>query len=78
MIELPCTCQYKKHVLSYDEKTEKYLQSIIKKQGYYKKVIRGPTGKAYKVPIAFIICHGIKEEELDMFECWPEENLTRQ
>lgn len=78
MIVLDCTCQYKQHVLSYDDDTEKYLNDLIEKNGQYKKVVYAPTGKAYKVPVAFILVHGIKASELDNygFEEWQETTIV--
>lgn len=72
MITLPCKCGYGKHILSYDEKTEAFLKDLIKKNGEYKKVISAETHKAYKVPVAYILVHGLKGNELNTlgFDLW--------
>lgn len=66
-----CACGNKKCKLSDSQRV------LIKYQGKnwpdYKKVIDGLTGKAYKVPVAFIIRHpGFKYKDLPLFEKWPD------
>ncbi len=77
MIILKCTCQYGMHALDYDEKTEKYLKELIIKNGQYKKVTKAETGKSYKVPVAYILAHGIKADELESygFDEWKDAKL---
>lgn len=38
--------------------------------GAYKKVVRGSTGEAFKVPTRVIIEHGLIERDLDRYPIW--------
>jgi hypothetical protein len=74
MITLNCTCQKGFHILDYRPEDEAMLADTIKQFGQFKKItIVG--GKSWKVPIAFILVHGIKADLMETygFEEWPED-----
>lgn len=77
MVILKCTCQFGVHALKYDAKTERYLNTLIRKNGEFKKIVRVETGKAYKVPVGYIIAHGIEANKLDTygFDEWKDGEL---
>jgi hypothetical protein len=78
MITLKCKCALGKHCLNLGKSTEQYLLELLGKNGEYRKITSSETGKSYKVPVGFILVHGIKGSELNMhgFEEWPEDKKT--
>lgn len=56
--------------------SEKYhnilVQTFETMYGKYKKVTDDVTGKSYKVPIRYIVEHGLKQMELERFPLWEE------
>lgn len=65
MIELKCQCAMKKHYLELSSAEEQYLIELIAKNGEYRKITSSETGKSYKVPVGFILVHGLKGNELN-------------
>lgn len=49
---------------------EELIGWFIAKFGEFKKVVRGSTGVAYKVPTRDILEGGIKERDLDHYPIW--------
>lgn len=75
MIKLPCSCSMKFHYLDLGKEKEDYLRELLAKNGEYRKIIHAESGTAYKVPVGFILVHGLKGNELNKhgFEQWPDE-----
>ena len=50
-----------------------FRERVIAQFGEYKKVVRGSTGEAFKVPTFDVIEYGINEQDLDQYPRWAEE-----
>lgn len=51
------------------------VRRLIAGGGKFKKVVRLTTGAAYKVPTKNIIEMGLREQDLDRYPRWEEEDL---
>ncbi len=58
------TCSQKCH--------DELVSNLIARFGEFKKVVRAPTGVAYKVPTRDILEKGIREQDLDRYPLWEE------
>jgi len=63
-IRLACSCRELFHELEVDKVTYDYLHEIIVNKGEYKKVIHLPSGECYRVPMGYIMVHGLKGFDL--------------
>lgn len=73
MITLTCSCPAGFHTLSYTPEEETLIMDTVNKAGQFKQVtIAG--GKSWKVPVAYILVHGIEAAKMESygFEEWPE------
>ncbi|KKL78846.1 hypothetical protein LCGC14_2020730, partial [marine sediment metagenome] len=56
-----------------DQCHEDLTRRLIARFGEFKKVVRQSTGVAYKVPTRDIIERGVREQDLDQYPIWDEE-----
>lgn len=53
------------------EKCHKELvKKLVKKFGEFKKIVDAETGKAYRVPTADIVEHGLRHQDLKKYPMW--------
>ena len=55
---------------------EALVQKMIAQFGEFKKITRMTTGQTFKVPIRDIIERGVREQELDRYPLWEEDDAA--
>ena len=55
---------------------EAFVDKMIASFGQFKKVTRMTTGQTFKVPIRDIIERGVREQDLDKYPLWEEDDAA--
>lgn len=57
---------------------DELVRRLVDQFGEFKKIVRASTGVAYKVPTMDIIERGIREQDLDRYPRWEEDDNHHQ